>query len=111
MPTNYQSNPNQKRIQITGKEPCNSNDLYMKTNKQALFNALSTLKPSALKVWLYLSSQQIGYTFDLSPAAVAAETGIPKSTIQEGVRELERLNYLVLDHGNTYTFYEKPKDI
>lgn len=83
----------------------------MTTNKQALFKAMSSLKPSALKMWLYFSSFYEGWETWLTPAAVAQETGIPKSTIQEGVRELERLHYLVLDQGNTYKFYELPKDI
>ena len=83
----------------------------MTTNKQALFKAMSSLKPSALKVWLYFSSLADPWDMYLTPAAVAQETGVPKSTIQEGVRELERLHYLVLDQGNTYKFYELPKDI
>lgn len=106
---NYQTYPNQRKIYITGKEPADEKNIYAKINKTALFKAISCLKPNALKVWLYLSSQQVGWCLDLSPAAVSIETGMNKQSIQEGIRNLIENKYLILRNGNTYDFFEIPK--
>jgi hypothetical protein len=104
--------PNQKVISISGKAPCDTNNLYAKINKEAMFAAIQNLTPSNFEVWLYLASQQNNYTFAFSPSAVSDETGIKKSTLQEGIRVLIRERYLIPrgEKSNVYDFYELPKE-
>ena len=109
---NYETNPNQKVISVLkdGKATCDTSHVYMKAQKEAMFNAMKELTPTTFEVWLYLASQADDYTFGFSPAAVCAETSIKKSSIQEGIRVLIANNYLIQrPNSNIYDFYEVPK--
>lgn len=108
----FETNPNQKIISIKGKAICDKEHLYAKINKKALLEAMKNLTPTTFEVWLYLASQQNNYTFAFSPAAVTKETGIKKSSLQEGIRVLIKEKYIIQrkDKSNIYDFYEIPKE-
>lgn len=108
----FQTTPNQRIISITGKEVCDKNNLYAKVNKKALLKAMKQLTPTNFEVWLYLASQQNNYTFAFSPSAIQEETGIKRSSLQEGVRVLIKEKYLIprADNSNVYDFYELPRE-
>ena len=110
--TNFQTNPNQKIISISGKAACDKENIYAKINKKALIEAMKNLTPTNFEVWLYLASQQNNYTFAFSPAAIQEETGLKKSSLQEGIRVLIKEKYLIKrnDNSNIYDFYEIPKE-
>lgn len=71
--------------------------------------AARDLSPHALLLYLYLASNADNYTFALSPAAITADVGMPRSTYHDQFKILERKGYLVHTHGNAYDFYEKPQ--
>lgn len=110
--TNFQTNPNQKIISISGKAACDKENIYAKINKKALIEAMKNLTATNFEVWLYLASQQNNYTFAFSPAAIQEETGLKKSSLQEGIRVLIKEKYLIKrnDNSNIYDFYEIPKE-
>lgn len=108
----FNTNPNQKIISISGKAACDKQNLYARINKEALLTAMQKLTPTNFEVWLYLASQQNNYTFAFSPAAIQKETGLKKSALQEGIRVLTSEKYLVQrnDNSNIYDFYEIPRE-
>lgn len=110
----YNSNPNQRKISIPkeGAALCDEEHVYLKAQKAAMFEAMKNLTPVNFQVWLYLASQKKDYSFFFSPAAITEETGIKKSTLQEGIRVLIREKYLIPREGenNTYDFYEIPRE-
>lgn len=87
---------------------------FMMVQKKAMFQAMTKLKPSAFNMWLYLASQKPDYIFigGFSPAAISKETGLKKSSIQEGIRVLQKENYLIPKRkgSNIFYFYQIPKE-
>ncbi len=71
--------------------------------------AARDLSPHALLLYLYLASNADNYTFALSPAAITADVGMPRSTYHDQFKVPVNKGYLVNTHGNTYDFYEKPQ--
>lgn len=71
--------------------------------------AARNLSPHALLLYLYLASNADNYTFALSPAAITADIGMPRSTYHDQFRVLVNKGYLVNSHGNTYDFFETPQ--
>ena len=110
----YESNPNQRFINTlaAGHEICDTEHLYLKQQKEAMFKAMKNLTPTNFEVWLYIASQKKDYTFAFSPAAITKETGIKKSSLQEGIRVLIKEKYLIprSEESNIYEFYEVPKE-
>lgn len=109
---NFETNPNQKIISVLkdGKAQCDTSHIYMKAQKESMFNAMKDLTPTNFLVWLYLASQADNYTFGFSPAAISQETSLKKSALQEGIRVLIEHNYLIQrENSNIYDFYEIPK--
>ena len=110
----YVSNPNQKKINIpkAGQAICDEKHIYLKAQKEAMFAAMKKLTPVNFQVWLYLASQKKDTDFFFSPAAITKETGIKKSSLQEGIRVLIKEKYLIQrkDGSNIYDFYEIPKE-
>ena len=103
------SNPNQKTIRIE-KEQANKANPYTIYNLNALKSAMLDLKGEAFKLWCYLDKNQNGYTFALSKVD-ALNWGIgSKSSYDRAVKELIDKHYLVNVSGNSYNFYELPKD-
>ena len=110
----YESNPNQRYISVLaeGHEICDTEHIYLKQQKEAMFEAMKNLTPVNFQVWLYLASQKKDYTFAFSPAAITKETGIKKSSLQEGIRVLIREKYLIQrkEGSNIFDFYEIPRE-
>ena len=71
--------------------------------------AARDLKPHALLLYLYFAANADNYEFALSPAAITAEIGMPRSTYHDQFKVLVNKGYLVNTHGNTYDFFEKPQ--
>ena len=101
--------PNQRIIQIGKRTVRNGQNLYATMNLEALQQAMSTLKGSSLKMWLYLNKNQEKYTFELSRAA-CLEWGIKKDSYYDGIKELIEKGYLIQarEGSNYYTFFESP---
>ena len=109
----FNTNPNQKIINILkdGKAKCDTDHIYLKVQKQAMFNAMNDLTPTNFLVWLYLASQADNYMFAFSPVAIAAETGLKKTSLQAGIRTLIDGKYLIQrENSNIFDFYEEPYD-
>lgn len=103
------SNPNQKTIRIE-KEQANKENHYAIYNLEALKTAMLNLKGETFKLWCYLDKNQNGYTFALSKVD-AINWGIgSKSSYDRAVAELIDKAYLVKVSGNSYNFYELPKE-
>lgn len=86
---------------------CDTDNIYAKINKEALFNVMKDLSPVNFQVWLYLASQRENYTFPFYPSYVELETGIKKSSLQEGIRVLIDKGYLIQrENSNIFDFYE-----
>ena len=109
----FVSNPNQRKINIPkeGQALCDENHYYLKAQKKAMFDAMKALTPTNFQVWLYLASQKKDQDFWFTPAAVTLETGIKKSSLQEGIRVLIREKYLIprADGSNIFDFFEVPR--
>lgn len=81
---------------------------YAKINLNALQNAMAKLKKmGSLKLWLYLSKNQNGYSFDLS-CAECNKWGLKPDAYHDAVRDLEDKGFLKKSTDNFYIFYEKP---
>lgn len=105
--------PNQKIVGIN-KQPCDTNNLYVKMNVDAIDNALMNLKQgSLLKVWMYFAKNQNGYEFELSSKHVMAYCNITEKTYREAIKALIEKRYLVprAEGSNKYDFYEIPVKI
>lgn len=103
MPTTV---PNQRIVRVH-RERVTSDFLGIKNeNWQA---ASRELGAHALRLYLYLAANADNYTFALSPAAIARDIGMPRSTYHDQFRKLVDLGYLVQTNGNTYDFYEVPR--
>lgn len=100
--------PNQKIVKVK-KEVCDKQHLYTMCNLDAMQAAMKDLSGDAFKLWCYLSSNQNGYTFELSQKAVSEKTGMSKASYYRQVKEITDKGYLVLDCGNSYIFSEKPQ--
>lgn len=99
--------PNQKIVQVAKRTPRDQQHLYSMNNLDALQQAMSILKGSGLKMWLYCNKNQDNYRFELSRQA-CAEWGIRKDSYYEGIRNLIENGYLrpVSTGSNIYYFYE-----
>lgn len=98
--------PNQRVIHIH-RERATSNFLGIKNeNWQA---ASRTLGAHALRLYLYLASNADNYEVALSPAAIEAAIGMPRSTYHDQFRKLVNYGYIVEKDGNKYDFYETPQ--
>ena len=92
---NIQTVANQKIISIgtmenKRKEPCDNTNIYLRVNKEALLEAMSILTPVN--------------------STISKETGIKKSSLQEGIRVLIKEGYLIQrDNSNVYDFYERQR--
>lgn len=64
------------------------------------------LSNSAFKVYICLVSNQDGYRFALSPAAIKNQSGICIDTVRKCLRELESKGYITYVKENQYEFNE-----
>lgn len=97
--------PHQRIIKIH-RERVSSDFLGIKNeNWQA---ASRTLGAHALRLYLYLAANANNYELALSPAAIEAAIGMPRSTYHDQFRKLVNYGYLIPRDGNRYDFYETP---
>lgn len=83
--------PNQKVITIH-KEKCEDNFLQVNnTNWQV---ACEKLTYSAFKIYLYMASNQNGYTFALSYEDVNCSVPMSRKTYDKAIKELKNQGYL-----------------
>lgn len=105
--------PNQKNIELQKQDKHTGNDYVAVRTQKAERIAAKTLTPSAFKVWLYITANKNGYTFDLSSADVVDTYGVSKRSYSDALKELERLGYLqpkVKGKTRYYTFYDIPPE-
>lgn len=103
MPTTV---PNQRTVRIH-RERVTTDFLGIKNeNWQA---ASRMLGAHALRLYLYLAANADNYMLALSPAALARDIGMPRSTYHDQFRKLVDFGYLVQRGGNLYDFYEVPQ--
>ncbi len=60
-------------------------------------------------LYLYLASNKDNYNLALSPAAITAAIGMPRSTYHDQFQKLINKGYLVDKGKNHYEFYELPQ--
>ncbi len=97
--------PNQRIIKIH-RERVSHDFLGIKNeNWQA---ASRTLGAHALRLYLYLAANANNFELALSPAALEAAIGMPRSTYHDQFRKLVNYGYLVERKNNIYDFYETP---
>ena len=98
--------PHQRVVHIH-RERVTSDFLGIKNdNWQAASRALGA---HALRLYLYLASNADNYELALSPAALEAAIGMPRSTYHDQFRKLLNYGYLVERDGNHFDFYETPQ--
>lgn len=98
------SAPNQKIVLIP-KVQYNANRLYMKAHIEEVQKACQQLELSELRLWLYLSKNQPGYSLELS--LVDAQTwGLPKNSYHRAVQGLIKKGFLIpkAEDSNIYVF-------
>lgn len=98
--------PNQKTV-IIHKEHPESNFMQISNKHWMEFN--KKYGPYALQVYLYLAKNADGFNLALSQAAAESEAGIKRTTFHKYVDLMIKEGYLVWRHGNTYDFYETPR--
>jgi len=98
--------PNQRMVRIH-REKIESDFLGIKNENWMAASRI--LGATAFRLYIYLAANADNYTLALSPAAIAQEIGMAKSTYHDQFKKLESLGYLVKSHGNTYEFYEVPQ--
>lgn len=97
--------PNQRTV-IIHRERVSSDFLGIKNENWQC--ASRTLGAHALRLYLYFAANADNYSLALSPAAIEAAIGIPRSTYHDQFRKLINYGYLVQRNGNQYDFYETP---
>ena len=101
--------PNQNKVKIGSRPKRNKDNLYAMMNLDALRQAMSDLKGSSLKMWLYFNKNQDGYAFELSRKDCES-WGIKKDSYYSGLQDLIDKRFLVQERegSNLYIFYEVP---
>lgn len=84
----------QKTIRII-KAISNKENTYGIFNKQAMYNAMNKLSPSAFKVWCYLNSNQNEFELELSSIDVRPKCNIGRRTYYDAVNEMIEKGFLV----------------
>lgn len=107
------SAPNQKNIELQKEEKHSANNYLAIRTQKAERLAAKSLTPTAFKIWLYVTANKNGYTFDLSSADVSDAYGISVRSYSTALKELEQLGYLqpkVKGKKRYYTFYDIPPE-
>lgn len=81
---------------------------YAKISIEAMRKASELLSGEEFRLWCYLDSNADGHSWDLSPAMMAKEWAIKKSTYYDGWKRLLELGYLEEQGGNSFVFHEWP---
>lgn len=98
---------NQKTITITNlnQPKKEDNHPFFYADCEVLDTALNDLNLIAFKLWAYFYNNRVGYTFDLSYAAVNKRYSMSNKQYKVAIQELIDKHYLVLTKGNHYNFY------
>lgn len=104
---NFQTAPNQRRIEVMKTPP---KDNFMQIKNDDWQEACRTLTPSGFKVYLYFMSNSHGYSFWLSNAIGREAIGISERSFRSGVQELIEKKYLILKEKTTYQAYATPQE-
>ena len=101
---------NQKTIEVAKQEKSTKEKLIAVRGQSAERIAAQTLTHSALKLWLAITQNNNGYTFALSPAAMAEQWGLPIASYKRAVKELQEKGYMVAkpDKQNSFIVYDIP---
>lgn len=102
---NFTTVPNQRTVTVH-RQPLDKDFLGIKNENWQY--AARDLSPHALRLYLYLADNADGYRFGLSPAAIRAAVGIPRSTYHDQFKVLLDKGYLVYRGGSSFDFYEVP---
>lgn len=97
--------PNQRTVTVH-RQPLDNDFLGIKNENWQY--AARDLSPHALRLYLYLADNADGYRFGLSPAAIRAAVGTPRSTYHDQFKVLLDKGYLVHRGGSSFDFYEVP---
>lgn len=99
--------PHQRVIKVH-RERASANFLGIKNeNWQA---ASRILGAHALRLYLYIAANADNFDLALSPAAIEAAIGMPRSTYHDQFRKLINYGFIVERQGNIYDFYETPQE-
>ena len=107
----------QKAVQIRKERSREANDPNFSANKNDMLTAMNALTNVGFKVYMYLISNQEGYTFGLSRVDVIEKTGISSKSYTTAVTELIDKGYLIYLHefvtdgtenAPLYAFYSRP---
>ena len=101
---------NQKRFTITRNTPKKGDKKpFITLYLDSIEEASRTLQGEvAFKLYLYLASNQDGFSFDFSPQDFANRYGASVDRARKVIFELEKEGYLFNEGGNNYRFYENP---
>ena len=103
---------NQKVITIA-KQQSSKEDLYFIANNNNTFQALRILNAPTFALYLYLTSNQIGYQLALSPSDVCKKTGISTASYNRATKELMEKGYLIAkkENSNQFDFFDYPYQV
>ncbi len=71
--------------------------------------AARDLGAHALLLYMYFAANANDFTLALSPSAIRKAVGMPPQTYRDQFVKLLDKGYIVLEHGNLYSFHEKPQ--
>lgn len=98
--------PNQRIVRVHRERAAKD---FLGIKNENWMAASRILGATALRLYLYLAANADNYTFALSPAAIARDIGMARSTYGDQFKKLVNMGYLVPATGNTYDFYEVPQ--
>ena len=107
------SYPNQKHYTINRINPVTEKKQYLSITTENLAAASRNLSGEiAFKFYLYLCSNQDGYSFHYSPQHFANIYGVSLDSARRADEKLKEAGYLVpsADRKNGYDFYEVPQE-
>ena len=105
--------PNQKHFTINRINPLTEKKQFLSITCENLALASRNLNGEIpFKFYLYLCSNQDGYSFDYSPQHFANVYGVSLDSARRAADKLIEAGYLVRDekHKNGFVFYETPQE-
>lgn len=102
---------NQNIFQINRDMPAKGTQKkYLAIYQDNIFDAMQELSgEAAIKVYIYLCSNQNNFNLDFSPKHCAMACGISENSARNATKQLIEKGYLVQDSKNHYQFSESPQ--
>ena len=102
---------NQNMFQINRDMPAKGTQKkYLAIYQDNIFDAMQDLSgEAAIKVYIYLCSNQNSFNLDFSPKHCAMACGISENSARNATKQLIEKGYLVQDSKNHYQFSESPQ--